>query len=241
MMNRGLSFSTAAVFFLLLTGNLFGEDLNGEEFLQDWFSDSGESGRYTTIEDDLYPIFRLADNSGVPPALLMEKLREGAAKGIPGGRLLSALRSELERLISAGDILDGSGYFADVGSSETQNAYKIIAIMLREDIPEEKIRQLLEKGRERNLPLTAATAACSAVFQVSSVTDLRENELLRLGTSLYDSDLGPSNYDAVVSIFVRGRVNRLEDEEILDIIEDVFTRGGGLIRLERELNKRTRR
>jgi len=241
MDNRGLYFPAAVVLCLLVTGNLFGDGPKGENLLRDWFSKSGNSDRYELIEDELNQLFRRADDSGVPPELLLEKLREGSAKGISAGRVLPALRNELERLITAGEIIGSSGYPPGGNAAELQNAYKIIAIMLREEIEKETIRELLTEAVKLDLPLSAAVAACSAVFQTFSVTDLGDNELLRLGISLYNSGLGPSNYGAVASIFIKGRVNRLEDGEILKIIEDVFGRGGGLIRLERELNKRTRR
>ena len=243
MTKRGLCLSAAVLFYFMFAGNLFGDGSTGEDQLRDWFSESVKSGRYESIEDDLRSLFRRADNSGAPPGVLMEKLREGAAKGIPPGRLMPALRNELKSLITAGE--DYRKLRISNKRAETvpdiQNAYKIIAIMLREEIEKETIRELLQEAGQLDLPLSAGTAACSAVFQASSVTGLRDGDLLRLGISLYNSTLGPSNYGAVASIFVKGRVNRLSEEEILDIIEDVFARGGGLIRLERELNKRTRR
>lgn len=241
MINRGLSLSAAIFIWFFITGNLFGDGQTGETLLRDWFSRDGKSGRYESIEGQLYSLFRNSDNTSVPPEILMEKLREGAAKGVPAGRVLTALRDERDRLNTAGEIIDGSGYSVQENTSDVRNAYKIIAIMLREEISKNTILELLREAKTRDLPLSSGASACSAVFQAASVTDLRNTDLVRLGISLYTSGLDPSHYGAVASIFVKGRVNRLDEKEILGIVESVFSRGGGLIRLERELNTRTRR
>jgi len=237
------------LYLLFLTAsvlNLFGEEGEGEQLITDWFRENRESVRYDQIEDELHSLFSSAEAAQIPPELLMEKLREGAAKRIAPDRIFKALQDELQLLYTAREIISSAGFSSinrtsDNRTSELKNGLKITVIMLREGIGEKAVRELLTEAKRRGIPLASAISACSAVFHVAKITELSDTELIRLSAALYSSNLTPSNYDTVPSVFVKGRVNRLSDADILDLVESVFSRGGGLIRVERELRTRVRR
>lgn len=226
------------VFIILLISpvlSLSAESINIEEELDLWFSETPRAEAYLEIRPGLLSLLREAGEAGIPPGLLIAKMKEGAAKHISPVRLEAALRQELSRLRIALRVIETAGY------GPTEQPLKILGILLREGVSEDFLRRVLIDAQAAGRPLADGTAACSALFQVKKITGLPEDDLLRLGQALYQSSLKASGYDAVASVFLKARINRLSDRDMLEIVLTIFEGGGGLVQLEREINRRTRR
>jgi len=87
---------------------LFSNDV--EDDPTSWFNTFPEAEGYGRVKADILDILIEAERSGVPVRLLMSKMKEGAAKGIPPQRLVEALKQEGERLKRALDIIEAAGY-----------------------------------------------------------------------------------------------------------------------------------
>lgn len=229
------------IFLLLLLPSifLFADGIEDECIL--WFDTAPEAAAYGTIQADILDILVEAEASGIPGQLLLSKMKEGAVKGVPPARLVTALKKERDRLLRALDIIEAAGYSPAEDGASTEQSLKMISIILRDNGSSRLLEGVLYEAHRNNRSLSDGTAACGAVFQVGKVTGLSEDQLLSLGTALFDGSLPSSAYNAVVSIFLKARAGRISEEEALDILIEVFGAGKGLIQLEREINRRVQR
>src|SRR5512147_1735680 len=87
---------TTVLLLLVLTVGLplFAADGNPSA----WFSSDPQAAAYAAVETDISSVFSDAEEAGVPTALLMDKLQEGASKSVAPDRLVQALRAEAVRL-----------------------------------------------------------------------------------------------------------------------------------------------
>lgn len=233
--------STAKVYLLLLTilfiipHSVSGEESWKIQTLHSWFRLEKKASRYSEKKDEIELLFNEAEQAGIPPSLLMERLKEGAAKGVPPGRLVSALRSEKERLVTARHYLKEAGY-----QPENQHL-KLLSIYFRGGLSVRSVGHLLNTGNREKKEIDAVFLLLDAVFQISKTVTLSADQLTALGRVLLESRLHPKSYSSINSFFIKGRARRLDDREILGIIEDVLNSDGGLIQLDRELQRRAGR
>ena len=62
-----------------------------------------------------------------------------------------------------------------------------------------------------------------------------------LADALLASKIPPRSYEAVGSVFMKAIMNRIDADELIDLMTEILRDGGGLIRLEREVSRRMRR
>lgn len=220
---------------------LFCQEPGFEEEVNTWFASAPEASAYADIHSDIMLLLLDAGESGIPVRLLLAKVKEGAAKGVPSRRLFVALENERDRLRSAIDIIDSAGYPLLRRDTDLEQPVKMLGIILREGCSAAVLREILSGGFAEGRTLSEGTAACGAVFHVKKVADLSDQELVSLGIALYGSSLPPTGYDTVSSIFLKARVHRLSDKDTLDLVLGVLKSGGGLIQLERALDRRIQR
>lgn len=216
------------------------QDNRYTEQLEQWFDTSSAAGRYTDTKDELIELFTRVETTEVPGELLLERLKEGAAKRVPPQRLLSVLRQDFERLERVDRVIEAAGYTHARGSTSYKQNLKLLSIVLRGGVSESVVENVLQEAHTHEKSLEVALAACDALFQVTQIGDLTDNELIQLGTTLLTSSLPSSSYSSIASLFLKGRVNRLDDSDILEIVIRVLENNGGLIQLEREIQRRTR-
>lgn len=219
----------------------WGQDTAGSKALQSWFDTAREADRYTSVREGLFDVFDQADDSDIPPSILFSKLKEGAVKNVPPPRLLDGLEQEADRLRTARDIIRTSGFPYPDDAENRERYLRILGINLREGMPQQLLVDQLAEAKARGLELGNGVDALEALLQVRKITDLTQEELLDLGKALYSSSIPSSQYNAISSIFLRARINRLSEREVLGIAVRVFENGDGLIRLEREIDRRKRR
>jgi hypothetical protein len=241
MTKQSILLSLIFLFFYAAGEPVFCDNNSGEHRILQWFETSSHAEGYREIQPELVSLFRDADDIGIPADLLLGKVKEGAAKGIPSSRLLPAVRNEKERLVQGLEIIENAGYSPAAHREELSRHLKLLGIILREGMSEAVLTDVLSEGRERGLDLREGMSACSAVFQIRKVTSLAGEDLILLGKALFESSLPPSKYASVSSIFLKAQVNRISERDILEIALRVFNDGGGLVQLEREFGRRGRR
>lgn len=241
MQKKIFRFLLPVLFFTLSIVSAFGQETKGDVGIGSWFNNSRQAKPYNDIKEPILSLFARSEQRGVPSSLLLDKLKEGAAKRIPEQRLLAALSQELDRLTRAQQIIESTGYEVDVEGTEYKEHLKLIVIMIRGGLSEIHIQNVLEFAEHIHKPLTAGIAACEALLQLNQIATLQEEQLLDVGKALLDSSLPTSGYASVTSIFIKARALKIRDKETVAILQRVLDQGGGLIQLEREINRRGRR
>ncbi len=206
--------------------------------LQEFFSSNPRSGRYEGVRGDLRGAFRRAEDNSIPTEPLVTLLQEAAAKRVPAARLLPAVEAELDRLETAGTVLDEAGLGGDgVGRQERVSAFRRLSVYLQAGVTADVMVQVGESGTT----LRPFLEAVGTLASISSSTDLSEAQQVELAAALLESELEPGGYGAVGSAYVKGRLRGLSPEAVTEIVVRVLRAGGGIIQIDRELNARGRR
>lgn len=163
-------------------------------------------------------------------------LREGAAKRVPGSRLVSALREELQRLTFAEDALSETNLLPR-NSEQLRDTLRQVSVYQAAGVDRATISSTLKRTED----LERALAALSAVAGVLSIQSVDQQQSTRLAVALLDSELTPATFASIPSTFLRGTAIGLPATTVVMIIIDVLERGGGLIQIDRELKVRSRR
>lgn len=198
--------------------------------LERWFRRSNRADRYADDRDAIVAIVREADAENLPTDSMVKLVQEGAAKRVPPERLLDALSAERDRLETATRILTSHGH------RSTDDAVERLAIAQRGGVTPavlDSIAGAAESGKQ-------AVAAAEAVMQLYSVARIDAAEAEELAVALVETDTPTSAYRSVPSLVLKGRAAGLSPEETMDIIIDTLNDGGGLVRIDREINRRGR-
>lgn len=163
-------------------------------------------------------------------------LREGAAKRVPGPRLVAALREESRRLARAREVLEDAGLLP-VRTDEIAEVLRTLSVFQAAGVEPGTIASILDATDD----LDRGIAALSAIAGVVSIQPIEEGLATDLGLALTESALTPATYASVSSAYLRGTLSGVTGETAIRIIIDVLRRGGGLIQIDRELKARGRR
>ena len=165
----------------------------------------------------------------------MEKLREGAAKGVPAQRLASGLQAESGRLVQARDIL----LRRKVAITDTRardETLKAVSIGLLAGVSAESVEDLFAAAVPPARGPQDAVAALAAVIPVKDASRLPEADLRRLGVALLGSRLPAAAFRSVSSFFLKASASGVRDAEVLDgMVIRSLAAGGGLVQMEEEL------
>lgn len=199
------------------------------DLLGSWFGSDSRAAIYAPARGELGQIFSEAAGRHVPQSLLMDRLREGEAKGAPADRLVSALRVELTRLEKARLIVERAGFSGSFLSPLGDGTLKEVAIYLRSGLPEQLLNQLLSAGAGRRGGKESALAACGAIMDLRSVAPLEDEDSLQIGRLLMTSGMQPSGYASLALVYGLGRSRGLSHEALVrDVIINTLSSGGGL-------------
>lgn len=238
---KSLQIGFLSVLLLLISVSLvWAENVWEKKDLLKWLDKETTPTQYKDFESDFFDLFTRNVTSPVVPDLLMERLYEGGAKRVPAERLLDGLSKEKERLQRVVRIVAGIGY-TELSIDNLKPHVKALSIALRGDLTFSLVEEILEESFKNEYSLTVGVSACTTLFQISRITFLTEKDFLKLGNALLNSSLPASGYSSLTSVFIKGRGSRLKDSDIMDIIVRILERGGGLVQIEREISRRTRR
>jgi hypothetical protein len=171
-----------------------------------------ERSRYSEAEkESIITFFDLAESAGIPHELLLPKLEEGIAKGIPAQRVLEALRRESENLQRTRSMLANSGgeqLLADPASwARTAN-------LLAMGISEAQIQRLVALCGRHTEGYRPATYLYVAVAEWG----LEEETAFELIAALLSSSIPPESYMGVMDLLAGGRRRRISPEELVQRI-----------------------
>ncbi len=178
--------------------------------------------------DEVKPLVELANKAGergLPPGPLVNKIKEGLAKGIEPARIEPVLREMAGRLEAAQETLkDLSGRgLVDAGSSGRQRAVEVLAEALARGASPEEVREigrLAQEGKPRLAPEALASGAKSLAVMKEGGVPAREG--LSLVTEALRQGFRPSELaDLSRELKRRGREGGLP----LQAVQDAVKRG----------------
>ena len=225
-------------FFSLLLLILSITAVNGEDSFDEWFDKDARLQNYLEIKDKMKEIFKNASENNIPTILLYEKAEEGLAKKVDRSKLIDALRLEADRLKVAHKIILEAG--ESVRDNEKKSLYKGISIFLIGGLNESQILFFFEETGSRKKPISYFLALGNALIASLSIVRLNDSDILTLGASIINANLAESAITSISSFFIKGQLKRIDTGDLLFIIIDILDNGGGILQIERELDRRTR-
>lgn len=215
----------------LLSAPAFAEDAD----VSAWFRADPRGKAYRSVEGRVTAVFEAAKESGLPLWILMEKLREGAAKRVGADRLASGLEQESHRLLEARDILLGQKVPL-VETRTREEAMKAVSIALLSGLSPAIISEMFSLAVPPLRVPQDAVAALAAIIPVRDASRLAEPDIRRLGAALLASRLPPAAFKSVSSFFLKARASGARDEDVLEtMLIPSLEAGGGLVQMEEEL------
>lgn len=185
------------------------------------------SGYSETHKHSIVTFFAEAEQSDIPADLLLPKLEEGIAKGIPAPRVLEALMKEADNLRRTRALLLSSGegerLLADPAS--WARAANLLAI----GIAEEEIEELISLCDPRIEGFRPATYLYVAVLEWG----LPRNPALDLIGALLASSIPPDSYMGVMDLLAIGRRRRIAPEELVQRIQQHLEHAKSIKELEK--------
>ena len=205
--------------------------------VRQWLDTNRRARPYRDGAEELLEVFDDAAQEGLPLWVLFEKLNQGAAKGVPLSRLTAGLESELGRLRIARDLL--APYLPGGHDGDPGELYKQVSLLLAGGLDPRILGALLgPAGGASDGRVADNLRAASAVLAIASTSRLSPEELTTIGQALLGSSLAPKAYGSVASAFARARLAGMDDREAARVVVDVLSAGGGLVRLNQELDER---
>ncbi len=206
-----------------------GAGASWSDLLKTWYGSDPRSAAYASARGELGHIFSEAGQRHVPQWLLMERLREGEAKGIPPDTLVSALHGELGRLEQARLLMANAGLRGTFLSRPGDETLKEVGIYLRAGLPDKLVGELLAAGAGMQRGYESALAACGAIMDLRAVAPLEDADSAQIGKLLMASGMQPSGYASLALVYGLGRSRGLSHEALVhDVIMSTLSAGGGL-------------
>jgi hypothetical protein len=224
----------AAILFLVLTAGapLFAAENDAGA----WFRSDPQAAAYAVVEPDISAVFTDADQAGIPTALLMDKLKEGASKTVAPDRLLLALRAEASRL-TAGQAAVTRAKIRLAGTDERANVLKAISLLLVSGVQDATVDSLLAASSGKRNP-SDLVDALNVLVQIRLSTGLTDGAVQVLGTALLKSGLPRGAFPALPGVLFNAAARGMEDETAAAVLADVLNAGGGILQMENALQKK---
>lgn len=184
--------------------------------------------RYSeTQKDTIILLFTQAEDSGIPAALLLPKLEEGIAKGVPASKMVQALRRELQYLERARALLRQSPveeyWFSDTAFwARTAN-------LLAVGVSDGEIERLIQLCTRHPQGYRPATYLYVAIQDWG----LDREPAFDLIGSLLASSIPPDSYLGVLDLLAGGRRRRIPPEELVQRIRENLEQATSIKELEK--------
>ena len=222
-----LSLLLYLLFLLVLAVPATGDELSS------WFASDQRARAYEAVEAELQGLIEEARQRKVPVGPLVDKLREGAAKGVDPQRLLDAVGETIDQLARARSVLEQ----ASGNPWESEEDVQAVSLLLR-GLPEELAGELIAFGLHRGREMRAIRAAGDAITRLRSIAELGEGEALKVGTLLLDGRVPVFAYGSLPSIYLKAKASGLPEQEILDeVIMGTLESGGGIVAMRVKIGR----
>ncbi len=229
------------IFFFLLFAASAEEDLTAAQVLN-WFATDQRAVRYRQYEKEIEEILERAQEHRVTLELLFEKLKEGATKGVTWEKLSKALSSQYESVTKAEEIVaNAEGVHGKGKSKEHDSLVKHTSLFLDGGLdPALVVAPLLAASLSAHGDTGRFTAACEMLIEIGSFGVENRKTLYALGDALVRSRLSEASYASISSLFVKARARGMDSDEIAALFSGIVKRGGGIVQIEQELERRLR-
>lgn len=176
-------------------------------------------------------VFDRAESLDIPTDLLIPRLQEGLAKGVPIGRLATALVEDLDAYVSARVILSGSSRAAQLLSDNA--SWARTATLLDVPLsPDEILTLAVEADGDVD-----GYRSGSALYVSLRQWGLDRLSAMAISTAALKSGLPTSDYLGVLDVVVRGRQLRMPIDRLVERIVLLLPEVGRLRTLERAVLK----
>jgi len=230
--------ATLALLLLALAGFPAGAE---ESVVSSWFRTEEKARAYLSIEQQLAATFDAARAAEVPLGILLEKLREGAAKGVRPDRLAAGLQEEARRLREAKDVLLARKVEID-DPALREEALKAMSIALLAGLSPHTAGEFFSLAVPPRRGPRDALAALAAVIPVHDATRLADGEIRRLGAALLESRLPAPAFKSIAAFFLSASARGAREQDILEgMVIPSLQAGGGLVQMEEALRVFLRR
>ena len=203
---------------LLLTAEEEGSSASGTSFSA--FSGASskvegilEEHGYTRTEiQSVLNSFELAESKDIPGDMLVPRVQEGVAKGVPVPRLQMALKNDIEYLMSARRL------FAEAEAEEVflnrEDQWKRAANMLAAGFGSDELANLIQICKvdpEKFRPL-------SLLYASLSTWGLSKEDGLLVTKALVSSSISTEEYEGILDLYRTARRERIRPEELTERI-----------------------
>ena len=227
MMQRILRSTALIAVLVVLSSSILYADATE---LDRWFRRSDNAERYAGRREAIVAVLREAEADHLPSDSMVKLVQEGAAKRVPPERLLDALTAERDRLEASARIL------ASHGHRTTDDAVERLAIAQRGGVTPAVLDSIARAAKTTR----QTVAAAEAIMQLYGVARVDATHAEGLAVALVETDTPISAYGSVPSLVLKGRAAGLSPEETMEIVIDTLKAGGGLVQIDREINRRGR-
>ena len=229
---------TGLLFFSLciFTGYLFANDISGavdELFGQD-------QTEYSNVYIPIKSIFTELQQRGLPVGTLLDKLKEGLAKKVAPQNLLNGIKSEALRIKQVSVLLKET-QFPYTSESQKNELYRYISLFLLSGFQEQLLQQMLNGAKSREEAVKVFESLGTTLLKLKTITTLDESRLGALSRVLLESTLNYTSYPIITSLFVKAKFRRVSDQEMYALVINILRNGGGVLQIEEELSRRTRK
>jgi hypothetical protein len=202
-----------------------------------WFKSDRTAPPYRDVQISIEAVFMDARSDGLPTALLMDKLREGAKKSVPAERLVEGLRAELGRLRAVHAMLDRQRVSVE-DPRYLEEASKALSIALLGGVPVQTMETLFEMSLGTARGPRDIIATVTTLFQLREGSRISDEALLNLGKAMVGSALPTAAFRSIPSFFVKAAARGVRETDIIArIMIPVLESGGGLVKMEEELRR----
>lgn len=192
-----------------------------EDEVEDLLSRADYSG---SVEARVESVFERADSDDVPAELLVPRLAEGVAKGVPGSRVAEVLDGRLDVLLSARRIFRDNGVAVAGGQSGSRGLWSAAALLLWDDSPEEHLARLARESNGRRPALRESFSLYASLIDWG----LSRPQAVELGVAALSSDLDVDDYPGIVRILTEARRQRIPIPQAIERLTDEIPQSGSL-------------
>jgi hypothetical protein len=224
--------------FGLIAGGLFAADISSR--VDDLFGQNQVQAEYGSVYAPIKDVFSELEKLGLPAEILLDKLKEGLAKKVTPLNLLNGIKNEAGRIKQAAFLLKKTR-FPYENESQKIELYNNISLFLLGGFQEQLVERLLSEVRAENEPIEVFRFLGTALLKLKTITVLDEDELSELSLVLLHSTLNYTSYPIITSLFVKAKFRRVSDEEMFSLVVNILRNGGGILQIEEELGRRTKK
>jgi len=172
-----------------------------------------EDHGYTRTEiQSVLNSFELAESKDIPGDMLVPRVQEGVAKGVPVPRLQMALKNDIEYLMSARRLFAEAE--AETVFMNQESQWKRAANMLAAGFGSDELIILIEickKNPEKFRPI-------SFLYASLSTWGLSKEDGLAVAEALISSAIPTAEYEGILDLYRTARRERIRPEELTERI-----------------------